>query len=527
MKRTAQMQWVPTVLLLSVISIGCQPMTTDYQLAADQNISSDEIAIAIQKPLRKESQALLNALTKGAPISFRTLEIASTLLNSYVSRPVKYNTLKGSSIRLRSKNRSKPQYNHYWGYDSFRGVNIGNRVFIFKLERQQAFRHNDSWRLHSWVSGAILTDPRNGKYTGTLDQVKYYLDTKLYEPRRIAAMNKLLDQTEFAARFIPGYAGAENTFYGQSTTDRVLGVVQVIGDIATLGIGTSIKIISRTATVVTITAASTRIGVAANRFANGNATSADGIDAFLATFEAGIGAISIVKIKLTGAKAFAKSADEAALLSKHLGRSSDDILKNGISKAEMERLVGDIPELRRLKQGSGTANDLVEGVARTNPCKAFGLTSSGLCELAKLAPDVRKSKRAEFKYRDEAFSAAKKDAGGYFGKMEEIQPLYGQKRNSSSNLGRSPLDDTRNLDNSISAREYWYKNADDQIIVIQEHSIGHHSDRFIDNTSHFNVRHFKGEWKGLSEANMRDMVRNAPPPPNLPALGHYDFKISG
>ena len=89
MKRTAQMQWVPTVLLLSVISIGCQPMTTDYQLAADQNISSDEIAIAIQKPLRKESQALLNALTKGAPISFRTLEIASTLLNSYVSRPQK------------------------------------------------------------------------------------------------------------------------------------------------------------------------------------------------------------------------------------------------------------------------------------------------------------------------------------------------------------------------------------------------------------------------------------------------------
>lgn len=337
------------VLCLFLPLFACKPPVPSSALDSNENnTASDEISVAIARPLPPENLALLNALTKGNPIPFRTLEIAVGRMNSFVSPAVKYNTLRGSSGRLRSRNRGKAGYNNYWGYDSYRGARIGDRVFIFKIDRQEQFKHNDSWRVFGWVSSSWLNDPKNGKFTGTEEQVKQYLDTKVYEPKQIAAMNKFLDQAEFAARFIPGYAGAENAFYGDSTTDRVLGVVQIVGDIATLGIGTSVKVVSRAATVTTITAASVRVGVAANKFANGQATSADGIDAFLATVEAGIGAVSIVKIKLTGAKAFVRNADEAALLSKQLGRSSDDILQNGISKAEMEKLVGDIPALNKL-----------------------------------------------------------------------------------------------------------------------------------------------------------------------------------
>ena len=350
------MRTIFVALSCVLILAACRP-ASDLSTFSETE-SSDELSIAIAKPLAQETAAFLNSLTKGSAISLLDLDRGAASINGRISAPVRFGNLQGSSVRLRDRYRNRPGLNPDWSYDVYRGVKLGSRVFIYKLANQEAFRVNDSWRLHSWVAGSILNEPINGKYTATDDQVKYYLEAKIYEPRRIAAMNKFLDNVEFAARFIPGYAGLENAAFGETTGQRVLGVVQIIGDFATLGIGTSVKVVSRTAAVITITAASTRVGVAGYKYANGTATSADGIDAFLATVEAGIAAISIVKVKLTSTKAIVRNADEAALLSKQLGRPAEDIMKNGLSKAELKKLLGDIPELRKMQGASSSIDDL-------------------------------------------------------------------------------------------------------------------------------------------------------------------------
>jgi hypothetical protein len=476
------------------------------------NETTIEIGFATQ--YSSEVKAFFELLHENKKIHRYTFEKATEEIGALVSNDVVFTTVQPSAgVGAGGSSRS----------ETYKGVKIGERVLIFKKEFYPgiAERH---YRPLTWFPYSVLHKDSNGFIASLEDKVRYVLDTKIYEPIRIGNLNSAIDTVDFIAHFIPGFAGAERTFVtGKTKGAKLLGIVEMIGDVATFGLGSKIRAVKQGAAAIVLTASSIRVSVAAAKAGQGTAGVTDGVDAFIATVEAGLAAVTLVKIKLGPLKHTVSSMGQAKILSKEIGRSADDIFQNGLSSAELKKLVGDIPELRRLKQGSGTADDFVEGAARANPCKAFGLTGSGLCELAKLAPAVRKSRRAGFQSRGDAFSAAKKDAGGYFGKMEEIQPLYGQKRNSSSNLGRSPLDDSRNLDNSISAREYWYKNADDQIIVIQEHSMGHHSARFIDNRSHFNVRHFKDEWKGLSEVNMRDMVRNANPPPNVPAVGHYDF----
>lgn len=345
------------VSLIFLMFLGaCKPTENYTSLSETDAEGRSELNIAIARPLDSNQVALLNALTKGTSITLGQLEKGGGYLNAGVTAPVKYNNLKGSNVRVRSRYSSRPNYNSNFGYDVYRGMKIGDRVFIFKQVAQPGNSVIDKWHLFSWVAGTILNDPIARKYTAPVEQVRYALDTKIYEPRKIAAMNKFLDQAEFAARFIPGYAGAENAFLGETTSDRVLGVLQIAGDIATLGVGSSVKVVARTAQVVTLSAASARVAVAGYRYSNGSATSADGIDAFLATLEAGISAVSIVKIKLSGAKAFVNNADEAALIGKQLGRSADDVLESGISKAELEKLVGDIPELRALKNAPSSSS---------------------------------------------------------------------------------------------------------------------------------------------------------------------------
>jgi hypothetical protein len=114
--------------------------------------------------------------------------------------------------------------------------------------------------------------------------------------------------------------------------------------------------------------------------------------------------------------------------------------------------------------------------------------------------------------------------------MVEIDPLYdlGSKPNGNKNVGKSILDDIRNQGNYIDTREYWFKNSDGQIVVIQEHSIGHKAldSAKSESASHFNVRAWDDAWgepSRYSAAEIQDKLRTASPPKNVPAVGHYDF----
>lgn len=125
--------------------------------------------------------------------------------------------------------------------------------------------------------------------------------------------------------------------------------------------------------------------------------------------------------------------------------------------------------------------------------------------------------------RGEAMSAAKHEAGGYFGEMKEVTPLYSDKP-ANGNVGYRPMRNAKSPDGSpLYTREYWFRNSDGQIVVIQDHSAGHVG---ITNGEykHLNVRHIPENAVG-SEAAILDALDGGAPPPGVPAIGHYDFGV--
>ena len=518
------------LVAVCLVLAGCKPPADSASLYDETSTTNATLTVALQQPVNPHKQTLFRAISEGRSLTLSQLDQGARAFNRSVSAAVSYTIpSRGSESRVRSRNRAKPNFNPDAYKDVYRGIQIGDRTFIFKLVRQPVFRKVDSWTVFTWFGATLLRDAVTGKYTATEDQVRHVLDTKIYEKRRIKQREKLVNAIDFAAHFIPGYNGAERLFYNGDTTGmRVLGAVELVGDLATLGLGSKIRVVQKTAAAVTITASTVRVSSAAYRASQGQANSVDGIDAFLATVEAGLAAVTLVKIKLTGVKGVVSNLDEAEVIGKQLGRSADDVMQNGLSKAELERLVGDHPSLRRLNQAEdlddavpgqkprGSDGDVPTGV---NPCKILSLLQDDLCELAALAPDVRKARRVEVAGgRDAAFQQAKRDAGGYFGQMEEITPRAGA--NANGNVARRELrGQTTDTGAPIYTREYWFRNPDGNIVVIQEHSLGHPGITGGE-FAHFNVRHIPDT--GDEGLILRALDRGAPPP-DVPAMGHYDF----
>lgn len=367
-------------LALVVAALSCKP-AAESTLATDMASSSDSIELAFSQPIEPSVAKLFNAITNNHVLSENDIEQAAGGMNTIMTARVQFKKPipPGAGRRVQSRMQSEGGYNHDSDFDTYRGLVVGSRVIIFKLYNQPTDDRVDKWRVFSWVSHSLLNDHQNGKYTSAEEQVRYALDSKIYERRRIKHQRDLAEQSDFAASFLPGYSGAQRAFYGDSTSERLLGVVQVIGDAATFGLGSKITLVRKTAAVVVLTASSVRVSAAGNRFARGEANFSTGVDAFLATVEAALAGVTTIKLRLSSARAWVANADEAAMMGRQLGRSADDILENGISKRELESALGDLPELRRLDDRADSlrgANDAEDALSARRIAENSGDTLS-------------------------------------------------------------------------------------------------------------------------------------------------------
>ncbi|EED5355195.1 TPA: HNH/endonuclease VII fold putative polymorphic toxin, partial [Salmonella enterica] len=100
---------------------------------------------------------------------------------------------------------------------------------------------------------------------------------------------------------------------------------------------------------------------------------------------------------------------------------------------------------------------------------------------------------AQFKSRNEAFRAAKRDAG--IPMNQQPDRIFNSKTGFFSDLRNVPMTDSRknpifdNNGNQVWTREYQFTRADGSKIIIQDHSAGHsYADGVGNQGSHLNVR---------------------------------------
>jgi hypothetical protein len=343
--------WAAMVLL---INAGCGNNTSKVsEINEPQNsqVKGDgaTIEIAFGNQYSNHVKGFFESLQENKKIHRYTFEKATKEIGALVSNDVVFTTLKGSA-RVGAAGSLLSE--------TYKGVKIGGRVLIFKKEFYQgsAERH---YRPLTWFAHSVLYKDSEGFLASLEDKIRYVLDTKIYEPIRIGNMNSAIDTVDFIAHFIPGYAGAERTFVtGKTTGSKLLGVVEMVGDAATLGLGSKIRAVKQGAAAIVLTASSIRISSAVVKASQGTAGMADGVDAFIATVEAGLAAVTLVKIKLGPLKHTVSSMDQAKVLSREVGRSADDIYRNGLSSAEIKKMVGDIPALK----ARGASDKLVDGL---------------------------------------------------------------------------------------------------------------------------------------------------------------------
>jgi hypothetical protein len=399
-----------------------------------------------------------------------------------------------------------------------------------------------------------------------IDKAMDIVDSKYTGPQAISAVIGALDMLNDTARFIPGYAGANDLFYGDRSWQRGVGALLLVSDaIPLLGsVRNASRMVRAGSQSFIVVGAGTRIVDGIKTSLEGNAGLGTGVDVSFAVIESTLYAISRVKVRvrLSGTAASSEVSDVISDIARNgdlnaygqilvpdeasarrlaevlaSGRSAADIRSRGLTPDELIELIAANPNQTRTQirarqssvadttSSNGRPRDAVGTSSRRsiNPCAGLSLTADDLCELARVAPNERKTMRKEMASRTDAFTAAKRESGGYFGEMTEITPLYTDpSKPAKANVGYSELRGARNADGTpVYTREYWFRNADHQIVVIQEHSLGHPG---LTNgeKQHFNVRHISKEAKNNPSA-IRDALDSAPPPPNLPAVGHYDF----
>jgi hypothetical protein len=339
---------INSLCLLILFSVwACKP-TADSQLntSSETNEKRNSLTLAIQESIAPEIRILFDGMTEFKDLSLRQLDMGAVQLNSILSSEIKFKyPTKGSGSRVRSKNRRKAGYNSYTEHDTYRSIKLGSRGYIFKLEKQPKFQFIDKWKLVTWFATSILNDEIAKKYTGLANQTRYVLDTKIYEPKRIAHRLELVDNVEFVASFLPGYVGYKRMNEAKTTGDTIVGLAEYVGDLASLGLGSKFRVVQKIAGTLVIGGGAIRITAAASKALRKEAHMEDGISALLATVEIGLASVTMIKLKISGSKAFVRSSGHAEVLAKKLGRNADEIFANGISKKELKSLVGDLDQL--------------------------------------------------------------------------------------------------------------------------------------------------------------------------------------
>jgi hypothetical protein len=305
--------------------------------------------------------------------------------------------------------------------DVYRGVVVGDRVLVFQKTRESGGPAEAGPWWH-----AVKSYPMSLLVNKSVEEkIKFGLNTEIYEKREIGKTMEQLDAVEFGLNFVPMYGGAKDYFYDGKSS----GIVWMIGDAASLGLGSKIKAVANTSRAIVISASSVRIANGINQATQGTATASTGVDVALATLEGTLAAVGFINIKFKlkgGAKAnrvdeiveglddtkrvFASDAPSAELIAKKLGRQVDEVNTNGISREEFAKLTN-----RTIKQGDEVA-DTASSIARKIPEKTQIVTDSSIEDLLK--------RPFQGKISDlDIAEIQKKIAGGEFPTPLEIQKL--------------------------------------------------------------------------------------------------------
>lgn len=314
------------VWTLMLTSCGLTQVSQVNQTNSDT--TTDILTIGFVEPLHDDVATFIEALRGEGTVTGNQLSFIDQLIPVKVSNPVMFETTlpKTDTLDYGKTGNSVTT--------SYRTVDAGGRLLVMKKTGTDQSRR-DVYSLFDAIPEQYL----EGR---TLEErTRYYLDAKYYEPKRIQNINEMLNATEFVFNFIPGYAGAEKVFYG-SEDQRLWGVVQIVGDAATVGLGSKVMAVKKAAAGVVLTAASARVGKAAYETSRGTANLQTGIDAAIAMTEAGLAAFTLVKIKIGPLKGTVDSLSEARVLERSLERSADDILKHGLSPDEYRGLAGQL-----------------------------------------------------------------------------------------------------------------------------------------------------------------------------------------
>lgn len=290
----------------------------------DRSREGSIVTVAVVQPLAGEVEAFFESLRVRKPIHKYTLQQAIKKLGGRASSEVVHVIDHGDEFSSYRDNR-------------FAGFLVGQRVFVYRKDFRAGVAEK-FWIPVGWFPMSLLERNSRGGPATLDDKVRYYVETKFIEPKRNADFMAAVNTADFLFHFIPAYGAVNQTINAQTNGEAIVGVVAAAGDLATLGLGSKIRIVKAGAAGIVLTASTARIGVAVNKAANGSATVGTGVDAFLATVEAGLATVTLVKLNLTAVGAIIRNADEAAILSRQLGRSTDDILANGITRAELRQL---------------------------------------------------------------------------------------------------------------------------------------------------------------------------------------------
>jgi hypothetical protein len=268
-----------------------------------------------------------------------------------------------------------------------RGVVIGDVAYVFKQETSSGgpAERGPWWYPVARVPVKYLLEGKPLE-----EKIKYGLQTLIYDKEESARVNAELDGLEFMLNFLPAYGGAKEFFYEGNAT----GVAWMVGDVATLGMAAKAKAVANVSRGVVIAAASFRVGNGIYELSQGEANAATAVDVTLATFEAGLAVIGLANLKIRTVnrtrvqnidelvdgigkeKALVVDAGSAQVLGKRLGRSSDDILQNGVSREEIAKIAG-----RKLSDNLGDGNQTLATLAARLGARTENLSDSSIRDL--------------------------------------------------------------------------------------------------------------------------------------------------
>ncbi|MCX6124642.1 MAG: hypothetical protein NTV34_07820, partial [Proteobacteria bacterium] len=333
---------------LSLVIYGCK-MKSNAEVKGSTSTQQDnnensEVVLAFSQPLHKDIAAFMDVIrgNNKSTIQLSVLRQIPKILEKdiKVSNVV---TIQGLSPGP--------------GIGSFVGVDFGGRIFILKKQIATAMRVSEKNQDLYESFDSIPTTFLAAKPVE--DRIRSFLDQKYLEQDRNKRIITGLDSIEFLARMFPGVDGTDRAIRGTGS-ERLLGAVSAVADVATLGIGSKVKLVANGSKALVITGASVRLGAAAAKVSQGKADYATGIDAALAVTEVGLTAVTFVKIKLTSAGRGVVAGEGAELVSKQIGKTKAEVLEKGLGPEDLEKL--GIPGAS--KAGARTAIEMAKSYDR-------------------------------------------------------------------------------------------------------------------------------------------------------------------